>query len=72
MKEIITRELFNFRRFHVDVKNIKNPLQWWEKHESKFPTFGFLVKQILKIIGSQIETKCIFSFVAILTSLRRC
>jgi hypothetical protein len=23
-KEIVTRELLDFRRFHVDVKNIKN------------------------------------------------
>ncbi|CAM6044825.1 unnamed protein product [Sphagnum compactum] len=37
VKEIITRELLDFRRFHVDVKDIENPLQWWEKHESRFP-----------------------------------
>jgi hypothetical protein len=71
VKEIITRELLDFKRFHVDMKHIKNPIQWWEKHESKFPTIGSLAKQILKIIGSQIETKHIFCFVAILTSLKR-
>jgi hypothetical protein len=60
VKEIITRELLDFTRFHVDVKDIKNPLQWWEKHESKFPTVGFLAKQTLGIIGSQIETKRFF------------
>jgi hypothetical protein len=27
MKEIISRELLDFKRFHVDVKDIKNPLQ---------------------------------------------
>jgi hypothetical protein len=21
----------------MDLKEIKNPFQWWEKHESKFP-----------------------------------
>jgi hypothetical protein len=26
--------------YQVDVKNIKCPLQWWEKHESMFPTVG--------------------------------
>jgi hypothetical protein len=41
-KEIITMELLDFKRFHVDVKDIKNLLQWWEKHEFKFYTFGFL------------------------------
>jgi hypothetical protein len=35
-KEIVTRELLDFKRFHVDVKDIKNTLHWWEKHESRF------------------------------------
>jgi hypothetical protein len=59
-KEIVTRKLLDFKRFHVDVKDIENPLQWWEKHESKFPIVRFLAKQILGIVGSQIETECIF------------
>jgi hypothetical protein len=72
VKEIVTRELLDFRRFHVDVKDIKNPPQWWEKHEFKFYVVGFLAKQILRIIGSQIEIERIFSLVGILTCLKRC
>jgi hypothetical protein len=71
-KEIVTRELLDFRRFHVDVKNTKNPLQWWEKHEFGFLVISFLAKQILGIVSSQIETECIFCVAGILTSLRRC
>jgi hypothetical protein len=56
----------------VDVKAIKCPLQWCKKHESVFPTIGFCARQILGIIGSQIETKTIFSILGILTSLKRC
>jgi hypothetical protein len=56
----------------VDVKDIKNPHQWWGKHESRFPTIGFLAKQILGIVGSQIKIECIFSFAIILTILRKC
>jgi hypothetical protein len=41
----------------VDVKNIKCPLQWWEKHESMFPIVSLCAKQILGIVGSQIETQ---------------
>jgi hypothetical protein len=41
----------------VDAKNIKCPLEWWEKQKYVFSTIGFLVKQILKIVGFQIETK---------------
>jgi hypothetical protein len=60
-KEIVTKELLDFKRFHVDVKDIKNLLQWWEKHESKFHVVGFFAKQIFKIVGSQIEIECILS-----------
>jgi hypothetical protein len=65
-------KIIGFRKFHVDVKDIKNLLQWWVKHESRFPIIGFLANQILGIIGSQIEIECIFSLARILTSLRRC
>jgi hypothetical protein len=41
----------------MDVKDMKCPLHWWEKHESMFPTFGFFARQILRIVESQIETK---------------
>jgi hypothetical protein len=37
-----------------------------------FPTIGFLAGQILGVVGSQIETKRIFSLVGIRTNLRRC
>jgi hypothetical protein len=36
------------------------PFQWWDKHEAMFPTIGFLIHHILRIIGSQIEIKRIF------------
>jgi len=35
----------------LDVKDIKCPLQWWWKHE---------VRQILNVVGSQIEIERIF------------
>jgi hypothetical protein len=51
-KEIVTRELLEFKRFHVNLKEIKNPFQWWEKHESRFPIVAFLARQILGIVSS--------------------
>jgi hypothetical protein len=42
IEEIVKKELLIFRKFQMDVKKIKYPLQWWQKHESIFPTFGFL------------------------------
>jgi len=56
----------------MDPKDIKCPLQWWQKHEFMFSIIGFLVQEILGIFGSQIETEKVFSLVGILTNLKRC
>ncbi len=42
------------------------------KHESMYPIIDFCAKQVLGIVGSQIETKRIFSLARILISLQRC
>jgi hypothetical protein len=49
----------------VNLKEIKYPLQWWEKHESRFPIVALLARQILGIVSSQIEIERIFSLVGI-------
>jgi hypothetical protein len=54
--ELVNRELLIFKRYQMDIQNIKCPLQWWEKHESMFPTIGFCARQFLRIVGSQFET----------------
>ncbi len=54
MTKLVSRKLLIFRRFQVDFKEIKCPLQWWKKHESLFPIVGFFAQQILEIVGSQI------------------
>jgi hypothetical protein len=41
-KEVVNKELLMFRRFQMDVKDIKCPLEWWAKHESLFPIVAFL------------------------------
>jgi hypothetical protein len=51
-KEVVNKELLMFRRFQVDVKEVKCPLKWWVKHESLFPTMAFLAHQIFGIVGS--------------------
>jgi hypothetical protein len=38
----VEKELLIFKRYQLDVKDIKCPLQWWQKHEVMFPTIGFL------------------------------
>jgi hypothetical protein len=54
--KLVNRELLIFKFYQVNVKDIKCPLQRWAKHESMFPLVGFCARQILRIIGSQIET----------------
>jgi len=54
----------------VDAKDmIKCPLEWWRKHKSMYPSVGFFIKQILRFVGSQIETKRIFFLANIFTNL---
>jgi hypothetical protein len=61
-----------FKRYWVDVKNIKCPLQWWGKHEFFFlNTITTFVHQIFGIMGFKIKTKKIFLLVGIFTKLKR-
>jgi hypothetical protein len=46
-KELMPRKLLDFKRFHVDVKDIKNPLLCWEKHHCRFPVVGLQTRHIL-------------------------
>jgi hypothetical protein len=41
-EELVKRKFLVFKRYKLDVKDIKCPLQWWHKHEAMFPTIGFL------------------------------
>jgi hypothetical protein len=70
--ELVNRELMIFRHYKLNVEDIRCPLHWWEKHGNMFPIVGFCVRQILGIIGSQIEIEIIFSLPRILTSIRKC
>jgi hypothetical protein len=49
-KEFVNKKLLIFKRFQENVKEIKCLLQWWEKHETMFPTMGFLACQKLGIV----------------------
>jgi hypothetical protein len=71
-KELVTKVLLIFKHYHIDPKDIKCLLQWWGKHKAMFFIVGFLPRQILGIVGPQIETKRKFSLAGILTNLRRC
>jgi hypothetical protein len=41
-KGVVNKELQMFKRFQMNVKDIKRLLKSWEKYESLFPTMAFL------------------------------
>ncbi len=43
-KGFVKKELLVFWHYRVDVKEIKCPFQWWEKHETMFPIVEFFVR----------------------------
>jgi hypothetical protein len=47
----------------------KDPLAWWRAHEVHYSYVGFVARQILGIVGSQIGAERIFSIVGICTNL---
>jgi hypothetical protein len=38
------------KRFQVNAKDIKCPLEWWVKHKSLFPTLHFLLVKFLALL----------------------
>ncbi len=61
-----------FKRLFIFLATCVDPLAWWWIHETQFPNVSLLAKQILKIIGSQIEIECVFNLARILITLRHC
>lgn len=50
-----------------------NPLAWWWTHEGQFQNVAaILAKQMLGILGFQVETKRMFSLASVLKTLRCC
>jgi hypothetical protein len=41
IEKFVKKELLISRRYQLDVKDIKCPLQWWQKHGAIFPIVGF-------------------------------
>ncbi len=67
---LVVGELSLFRRLSISPTTCVDPLAWWWIHEIPLPNVSFLGKQILGILGSQIENKRVFNLVGVLTTLR--
>ena len=49
-------ELSLFRRLHIGLRECKNPLAWWKDRQVQFLNVGFFTQQILRIVGTDIQT----------------
>ncbi len=66
----VVGKLYLFKRLFIIPTACVDPLALWCIHEIQFPNVGFLAKQILGILGSQIEIECVFNLVNVLTTLQ--
>jgi len=64
-------ELLFFKRIAMPIDPF-NPFTRWAKHEQWFPNLTYVSRQVMGIVGSQIEIERIFSMVRVITSLKRC
>ncbi|KAG0584835.1 hypothetical protein M758_3G242300 [Ceratodon purpureus] len=69
--EQLKSELSLFRRLHVADGDYDSPLLWWKKHEKEFRNVAYLARQILGIVGSQVEIERIFSITGVILSQQR-
>jgi hypothetical protein len=68
-KRILVVELLMFHQHSITPKECACPLLWWKTNYHKWLNGAWLARHILVILGSQIETKQIFSVINIFTSL---
>jgi len=59
-KELVSQELLIFHKYLGGCKKYRMFFGVVEEDKSMFPTIGFLVNQILGIVGSQIEIEFVF------------
>ncbi len=66
---VVKEQLTHFRIKKVNEEECKDPLAWWRTHEVHFSYVGFIARQIMGIVGFQIEAKRVFSIASICTNL---
>jgi hypothetical protein len=60
IEKLVKRELLVFKRYELDVKDIKCPLQWWQKHETMFATIRFLADKFWVLLDFKLKHKEFF------------
>ncbi len=71
MALLVVKEQFTHFKIKKGIEaECKDPLAWWRAHEVHYSCVGFVARQILDIVGSQIEAERVFSIAGICTNLR--
>jgi len=68
----VVGKLYLFKRLFIPTFACVDLLSCWQHHENQFLDVGFLAKQILGILRSQIEIEHVFSLTNVLTTLQHC
>jgi hypothetical protein len=66
---LLKAEFSFFRKIVVPIDAF-SPFIWWPKHQQQFPNIGYLTRQVMRIVGSQIEIEIIFSMVGVIIGLK--
>jgi hypothetical protein len=74
MDEDMVLSIFKEQLTHFKVKKVtddecKDPLAWWRAQERHFYYVGFVVCEILGIVGSQIEAERVFNIASMYMNL---
>ncbi len=71
MALLVVNEQFTHFKIKKGIEEeCKDPLAWWRAHEVHYSYVGFVARQILGIVGSQIEVERVFNIASICTNLR--
>ncbi len=70
LQGLLKNELSLFYHLHVKPEHYLLPLTWCKSHELQFSNISFVARQILGILGFQIETERIFNIARVLTRLQ--
>jgi hypothetical protein len=68
---VVMEQLTHLKMKKIIEEECKDPLAWWRAHEVHYSYVGFVVQQILGIVGFQIDVKRVFNIASICTNVQR-
>ena len=60
-EEVVDKELIRYCN-GPKLERVKDPLEWWAAHESKYPSLALLARNVLCIPATSAPTERLFSY----------